>query len=251
MLPRLAVRPGRQARAHGVAEALREFHADVIVFQEAFLPAAREIILKGLKHIYPHHYGPGNNNFHIKSSSGVWVLSKLPLQLLKTIRFTHNTGFDAMVRKGAMLLQGTHLDQTFQIVGSHMQAGVTAVEPREKQIEDLYTKLLKPFEQKGVPQFICGDLNVGIDTPHHDTLLKNLDATNGEITGPVKFSYDGFTNTLARSLGYKDKYTTYDYILLRQNNAPIKNMHRHIKVFRAGEKDLSDHYAVVAEVDWG
>ena len=76
-------------------EELKKSDFDIVVFQEAFLPAAREIISNGLRSLYPFTYGPANSGgFTIKISSGIWVVSRIPLKILNTTQFKNCTGND-------------------------------------------------------------------------------------------------------------------------------------------------------------
>jgi endonuclease/exonuclease/phosphatase family metal-dependent hydrolase len=250
MLPKLVPRPGKLKRAYGIVETLKTIRADIIVFQEAFLPEARDIIEEGLGSLFPCRYGPPNNSAHIKSSSGVWVLSRQPLRVLKTIQFTVNTGMDRLVRKGAILLSGTHCDKPFQLLAAHAQANDDTHAVRRLQMHQLSTELLQPFSQSGVPQIICADLNVPVQqATEYQLMLQELDAEDGPVTGPLQFTYDGFKNTIVRSLGFRDKLTTYDYVLLRRNGAVVKNCRKTIMSLRYNNRDLSDHYCILAEVE--
>ena len=249
MLPKLVPRAGKLKRAQGIVEVLKNLPVDIIVFQEAFLPGARKIIAQGIGGLFPYSYGPANNSPHIKSSSGVWVLSRQPLQILKTIRFNHNSGMDRLVRKGALLLGGSHAGKPFQLLAVHAQSSDDAQAVRRLQFQQLAGELLKPFAQTGIPQIICADLNVPVrHISEYGEMLELLEALDGPVTGPLQFTYDGVQNTIARSLGYKDRQTTYDYVLLKNNGGAVK-INRQTKAFRYNNHDLSDHYGVMAEVE--
>ncbi len=120
MLPKMVARKGKLSRAEAIVEDLKKTDFDIIVFQEAFLPGARKIISKGLDSLYPYQYGPANNTPNIKGSSGVWIISKTKMTILKTIQFKECATWDCLVRKGAMLLQGNWNGKTFQLLGTHL-----------------------------------------------------------------------------------------------------------------------------------
>lgn len=248
MLPAVAVRPGKRERAYAIVEELKKSDFDIIVFQEAFLPAARRIIFDGLKDRYAFKYGPANNEgFSFKTNSGVWVLSNTPLQVLGTIQFKDCSGIDCYSRKGAMLLEGIAEGKKFQILGTHLQSENAEV-VREKQMDQIYRELLLKYREQNVPQIICGDLNTESDMKeHYCAMLDCLDAEDGEIEGVEKCTYDGVNNEIAQSYGAKTKFTL-DYILLRTNGAKMKTVKRFVSVMKKGKKHLSDHYGVVCEV---
>lgn len=248
MLPTIVPKKGKRERAYSIVDNLKKSDFDIIVFQEAFLPAARKIISEGLRTLYPFTYGPANSGgFTIRVNSGVWVISKLPLKILNTTQFKDCTGNDCFARKGAMLLQGVWNGSPFQILGTHLQAdGFDKI--REKQMDQIYNELLAENKKEGVPQIICGDMNTEKEmNEHYCKMLDCLDAQDGEISGIEKCSYDGVNNNIARSFGVKSK-TNYDYILIRNNGSKMRSTNRSVSIMKKGKKFLSDHYGVVCEL---
>jgi sphingomyelin phosphodiesterase len=249
MLPKIVVQRNKRGRAYAIVEELKKSDFDIIVFQEAFFPASREIIRKGLKNLYAFEYGPANNEGGtIRTNSGVWVISKVPLNLLKTTQFKNCIGNDCWARKGAMLLEGVWNDKPFQILGTHLQAdGYDKI--REKQMDQIYNELLAENKKDGVPQIICGDMNTEREMKeHYCKMLDCLDAEDGEISGIEKCSYDGVNNEIARSFGVKDK-ENYDYILVRGNGSKMRAVNRLVSVLKGkGKKHLSDHYGIACEL---
>ena len=248
MLPPIVAMTGRRERAHAIVEQLKNSDFDVIVFQEAFHHAVRNIISNGLKEIFPYHYGPANaGGFSIKISSGVWVLSRTPLKVLNTTKFTNCHGIDCWARKGAMLLEGEFNGKKIQLLGTHLQAdGFDEI--RLKQMDQIYEELLATYKQDGVPQIICGDMNTEEEmTRHYCEMLECLDAQDGDISSIEKCSYDGVNNEIAQSFGAKKKMN-YDYILVRNNGLKIKSVKRFVNILKKGKKHLSDHYGVICEL---
>lgn len=248
MLPRFAKLSGKTRRAAAIVDQLKNTDYDIIVFQEAFHSGARSIIRAGLKGDFPYMYGPANHRRFAKANSGVWVVSKIPLKELEEVAYSDCKGSDCWARKGALILEGTWLDKTFQIIGTHLQAaGDYAI--RKSQCKELYTNLLEKFKRPGVPQFICGDMNVkSSDDESYTDMLKTLDAENGELGGNIKVTYDCDAN----DLGSHDIKNQIDYILIRNNGAKVKSIKRKVSVFQKNwgrkNKDLSDHYAVEAVI---
>ena len=249
MLPKLVVRKGKRERAHAIVDELKKTDYDIIVFEEAFLPAARKIILDGLGGQYEFQYGPVNNTPNIKSNGGVWILSKIKMEVVKTIQFKECATWDCLVRKGAMLLEGTWNGKTFQLMGTHLQADEYQ-DVRYKQMDEIYTDLLAPYRRNGVSQIVCGDMNTEAEIKErYCSMLDCFGAENGEISGVEKCTYDGVNNEIAQSYGVKDK-TTYDYILLRNNGQKVHIIKRWVSILKKGKKQLSDHYGIVCELNF-
>jgi sphingomyelin phosphodiesterase len=252
MLPPIAPVVGRVDRAHAIVDTLEQSGFDIIVFQEAFNHRAIKVIRDSLAAIYPYMYGPFNPRKNIfQISSGVWVISKIPLDLKGTIEYKIAKETDRVARKGAALLEGTWNGKKFQIIGTHLQAQ-NHPDIRNLQIRHMYDSLITKYRVEGVPQIICGDMNTEIEIQkNYRAMLKGLDAEDGDISGNQKMTYDGTNNELALSVWKKDK-TTLDYILLRMNGSKTRIMDRHVSVFKRtwkkGHTDLSDHYAMAAEV---
>lgn len=247
MLPKIVPLKGKLERAQAIVDELKKSDFDIIVFQEAFLKGARELIKEGLANEYPYEFGPANTGGFIREHSGVWIISKVDMKLLNTIVFKNCAGSDCLARKGAMLLEGKWNDKPFQLLGTHLQAdGYDRI--REKQMDQIYLELLAANKKEGIPQIICGDMNTESEMKeHYCSMLECLDAEDGEISSIEKCSYDGQNNPLAQSFGVTNK-TNYDYILVRKNGAKMKSMKRSISVMKKGKKFLSDHYGVVCEL---
>ncbi len=247
MLPKIVPQKGKLERAQAIVDEIKKSDFDVIVFQEAFLKDARELIGEGLKDLYPYTYGPANTGGFIRFHSGVWVVSKIEMKLLNTVAFKNCANNDCFARKGAMLLEGVWHDKPFQILGTHLQAdGFDKI--REKQMDQIYLELLAENKKEGVPQIICGDMNTESEMKaHYCAMLDCLDAQDGDISSIEKCSYDGENNPIAQSFGVNKK-TNYDYILVRSNGSKMKTMKRLVSVMKKGKKFLSDHYGVVCEL---
>lgn len=249
MLPPLIKFSGKIKRAHGIVDKLEEQDYNIIVFQEAFHKKARKIIRKGLKEHFPYAYGPANKKgFSLKTNSGIWVLSKVPLEITNTIDFKNCSGADCWARKGGMLLQGEWKNHTFQLLGTHLQAG-NEDSIRYSQYREIYNRLLTPHQKKGVPQILCGDFNTAKGDKHnYQKMLETLDAKDGEIASKIKYSSHGPNNDFKDG----DHRKLIDFLFYRQNGSVLQSIERFVKVFqhpwRDNNSDLSDHYAIEARI---
>lgn len=252
MLPPIVPMKGRLERAAAIVDTLQHADMDIIVFEEAFHHAAVSIIREGLKNVYPYMYGPFNpSHSPFRISSGVWVISKVPLDLKGTIEYKVARENDQIAKKGAALLEGTWNGKRFQVLGTHLQAQ-NQPKVRSIQIHHMFDSLLAKYKVEGVPQIICGDMNTEIEIEkNYKDMLATLDAEDGETSGIQKMTYDGTNNELALSV-WKYAKTSLDYILLRKNGCDISVVDRHVGVFKRqwkkGRHDLSDHYAIVCDV---
>lgn len=249
MLPYISLFNGNGRRAEAIGKQLMDSDYQIVVFQEAFSSKCRKILYKKLIQKYPYHYGPANMpGFSFKTSSGLWIWSKIPLTELKEIRYKTSSGFDWVARKGAVLFEGNYNGAKFQLLATHLQAN-NSPEVRRTQISEL-AHLLDEYYTSAVPQIICGDFNTEkSDTQNYNNLLQTLGAQNGSLTGTLQVTYDQVNNNLARNP--KGTTEVIDYILTR-NAYLIDNMQRRVVEFYHEDSNykthLSDHYAMEAEV---
>lgn len=247
MLPPIVPREGRMERAHGIVDTLKNSDYDIIIFQEAFHKKAVTIIDDGLKSIYPYRYGPFNQtNAPLHTNSGVWIVSKLPLDELGVIKYKHAKGIDKMAHKGAALMRGFFRGKEFQILGTHMQSGYAEyAETRKMQLLQIENELLKVNRKDDVPQILCGDMNVERKVKaEYSSMIENMGVEDGEILSVQQETYDSKNNPLADP----NTFTTFDYVLLRKNGSKIRAVLREINIFKRkwkkGKDDLSDHFAL-------
>lgn len=249
MLPYLSLLNGNTKRAKIIAEKLHDSDYQIIVFQEAFSSVCRGILSRQLKDTYPYQYGPINRNHPpLRTNSGLWIISKIPLQKLDEIRYSVSKGYDAIARKGAVIFQGQYEGVVFQLLTTHLQAE-DVPEIRQQQCLEIKEKLLNKYYKYDIPQIICGDFNIEMDDKKdYPIMLQTLDAKNGEISGD-KTTYDEVFNTLSQER--KGKRKTIDYVLIR-NGQWIEEIERKVNTFYERNNryigNLSDHYAMEAEV---
>ncbi len=250
MLPHCNLFHGNCARARIIAEKLYETDYDIIVLEEAFDYRARSIIRNKLKDKYPFMYGPANNSFFsLRTSSGVWILSAVPLNKIKEIEYKSKFGIDAFARKGAVMFEGNWNGSEFQLIGTHLQAD-SPDSIRRKQCREIAVSLLQQNAKPNVMQIICGDFNIDKDdTANYNYMLNVLGVENGMLEGDLNTSFDEINNTLAKR--ENGKKHLIDYVLIH-NSQFISFIQRKVSVFRKyiGNKfiELSDHYAIEARV---
>lgn len=234
----------KKGRAFEIAQLVNGSPYEIIVFQEAFFNPARRILSKNIMEQYPYQYGPINpSKASLKTSSGIFVVSKIPLKIVDIIKFDACNGADCFAKKGAPLFQGEFQGNTFQLLGTHLNAG----DPqwiREEQYKQM-RQLLDNFKLLGVPQIVCGDMNTRqANEKDYNNMLKMLDVIDLETTSTQK-------TTTARGEG------VIDYIFLRKNNVEIETIAKEVLWFKSDIKrtdklnsNLSDHLAIKASFKW-
>lgn len=224
-------------RAEQITEYMNASDYDIIIFQEAFHIPSRKYLANNLKEKFPYQYGPLNKGF-IKTNSGIFIVSKIPLTELAKIQYKDCNSSDCLARKGCGIFEGEIDGNKFQILGTHLNSTKEQF-IRERQYEQLFKELLKVYEKDGIPQIICGDLNTKqTNLEAYESMLKKLDAADIQTSGERKH-----TTVTDRVI--------IDYILLRQNNSKIAAVDKQIRRFDAKTKmieildgTLSDHMAV-------
>ena len=215
MLPRLFIHTGQAERAVDIANVLKDEDADIIVFEEAFDTKARNIIRDSLKAYFPYESGDPRKNTWWKISCGVWILSKVPIEVVQQIYFKESNGSDRLATKGAILIEGKKNDFCFQLVGTHLQSDLNSgknVQPiRDKQYAEIKKELLEPYSHEGIPQFVAGDFNtIHDDSSCYNHLVGTLKFKACPLEGDRCFSYDYTKNDLV--IGTSNKPQLIDYL---------------------------------------
>jgi sphingomyelin phosphodiesterase len=251
MLPHLDFKNSNRSRAEAIAEELNRSDYEIIVFQEAFDKQARNIIREVLQKNFPFFYGPANHAgwLSIRTNSGLWIASKVPLTEIKSIQFEVAIGLDRFANKGATLLEGEWQGQSFQLIATHIQSDEYVWDIREKQLFEINSRLLVPCNKPGIPQIICGDFNTDREEQdHYSVMLKIMDAQDGQLSGNEKYSFSSEGNEITMG---REKPRLIDYILVR-NAVLIKSITRKIAVIQnswsKNKKSLSDHNAIEATI---
>lgn len=251
MLPYIGSLKNNSTRAENIGEILSYLDYDIIVFEEAFYSKSRKLIINELAVLYPFMYGPVNpEKEFLETNSGIWILSKVSLKIIKSIRFKESKGFDAIAKKGAILLEGILGGISFQLIGTHLQANEYN-NIRKKQMDQILKELINPYKEKDTPQIICGDFNVNAaDSNEYLYMINHLNVKNDRLFSLNNVSFDELNNQLA--ITNKPIPKTLDYIFVGNNNKNVY-IERCIKKFKGynseGKQiDLSDHYAIEANI---
>ncbi|MEM7035630.1 MAG: sphingomyelin phosphodiesterase [Bacteroidota bacterium] len=252
MLPRFARITGKRKRARAIVDQLKDSDYHILVFQEAFLKDSRRIIRKGLQKAFPHESGPANRGHWYRTNSGIWILSKLPLKELGSIAFADCAGFDdCLARKGALLVETEFEGVTFQVLGTHLQAGGPHW-VRHNQLAEI-RDLLAAHARAGIPQVICGDMNTAAqDTANYHNMLRTLAAEDALPEIEAEAGPDGYPNDIHKR-GVRN-FRIIDFIFYKGNGRKVEAIRRRMPQFRQRwnrkHQDLSDHFPVEAEIQF-
>lgn len=252
MLPYLHLLHQTPQRARLIGQLLVNLDYDIIVFQEVFHSKSRKILKSILSEKYVYQYGPFNDpNLSLFTNSGVMVVSKLPLSIVKNLVFNELRGFDKMAWKGAVLLEGEFQGKPFHLIATHMQSNIYK-ETRFKQLKQIYAELIHPYENKQITTIISGDLNVNSDDPEeYNKMLELTQAIDNQEQYGNYVTYDELNNSLARTITPHRR--NLDYILVHNSPNP-ELIKRKVQIFQANYQgikiDLSDHYALEARISY-
>jgi endonuclease/exonuclease/phosphatase family metal-dependent hydrolase len=252
MLPRFIKRehhfPIRRARI--IPAYLEQENADIVILQEAFDMKANHILRKRLRAMYPYIIGPVNQKPGFKINGGIVICSKYPMKQVGSIQYSVCESFDCWARKGVLLVEVNDGKHVYQVAGTHLNGG-GSLEFKTTEYREM-GQLVKQYARAGVPQFCVGDYNTSnFDTSYYRSMVKQLDAEDGPISGNLFCTNDHLNNDMETPSFERN---LIDYILYRPNGIEPKDMKRSIHQYcyrwNKDHEDLSDHYALVMELKW-
>ena len=254
MVPPMIFKSCQTERAYLIAEYIKVQNPDILVLEETFMKSTRNIINDSLKMIYPFQSSITKPGF-FKTNSGVWILSKYPIERQAFITYKNKTSSDVFAKKGATFLQLDILNKKIQIIGTHTQSLNKNVFVRFKQFKQLKTKLLDVYIDDTIPQFIIGDLNSNYyDSVEYNAMIQTLETLPVSFNGE-KFSWNGLENDLANKFS-EHSLETLDYILLRKQHENIAEIIS-TEILKPTKdtcfckykfQNLSDHHPIISTI---
>jgi len=252
LLPKMVSDPSRITRANLIADTLLNSEYDIIIFEEAFHRKARTVLSEKLKKQFPFQIGPAfDKKNQVLGNSGVWIVSRFPIDSVTSIRYKDLGHADMFTKKGVMLIQGNFNGHRFHLAATHAQAqdAMKYQKKRFKNYEQIALMLDKYKEDK-VPQIILGDLNTEKKLSHHyDKMVSILGAIDPPTVCELEYTWDGKINQLAHD--QTDICQILDYVLYRPNNSDVTVGKKRIVAIRKSwlkrkkpYTDLSDHFAI-------
>ena len=234
----------RIERAENIIQSLKNStNYDVILFQEAFSSKIRKQIYRGLKLLYPYQIEPEDHFNFFKTNSGLWAISKMPIELIDQISFSKLKEWDWMSSKGAKLYSIIKNDKEILLINTHLQSDYKTnySSIRRSQYDEINLGLILPYVKINKPLILCGDLNIS-NVVNLDKMLKHLNLKNGPLSGKLQFSTFSQPNELV------------DYILVKTDKFKFKSIQRRIQDFSMDfleySTNMSDHYPIEANFIW-
>ena len=236
---------------------------DVVVFNEAFDNASRDILIKGMKEIgYPYTTRVVDKTWSLEDG-GVFIQSRLPIVDSAMIVYDSGTGTDNLAAKGAIYAKFILNGQNIYVFGTHLQADRGSQERavRADQLRELSVFISNntgDARETGGLILIAGDLNI-CAIQDQDELQQALETLRADFIAPRPNDYTSnpSVNTLGK-LRYPGVAPEWlDYILAsRRGVIPTEGSYEVMK-YRASapydisgteQLDLSDHYGLAASI---
>ena len=115
-------RKKQKVRTPKIIQYLNSTNFDVIVLQEVFDKSISNKFKTDLKTKYPYCLMPQKEGFTFKLSSGVMILSKYPLELVKHVVFNVSKKSDKGAQKGCSLIKININDKEVFLAGTHLDS---------------------------------------------------------------------------------------------------------------------------------
>ena len=237
-------RKKQKVRTPKIIQYLNSTNFDIIVLQEVFDKSISNKFKNDLKIKYPYCLMPQKEDFKFKLSSGVMILSKYPLKLIKHVIFDVSKKSDKGAQKGCSLVEIKINNKKLLLGGTHLDS--KSPESRSLQYKLIAENITKPFLNDSVPLLLAGDFNTNFNTAEYDSMMVNLKLNNYELNDDRPYTFDEF-NTW-NSKGYK---SWIDYIFYQESRRiEILDQYilRPVMKFKKSKMDLADHYQLVLEI---
>lgn len=250
MLPRAfsgfsgSLRKAQAIRLPWIVKYLKNSDYDVVVLEELFDKRITKKLTSELQSSFPYQYKPQKKGA-FKTTNGICILSKHPMELVGTIFFKDKKGIDAMASKGCVMVEVFVKGLTFQLLSTHLQAGNKHQMVREKQLMQTFKELISKNKKPNVPQVFVGDFNIDYFEEHYPTLLRIINMQDALVLEERKFTYDTENTWKTEKQPRKLDYIFFD------KRFPILKA-SHVKIIRPkGEHngkpmDYADHYGLEA-----
>lgn len=221
---------------------------DALVLQEVFVDGWREALLAELADAYPYRGSlvgrDGAGGLVVRQDGGILILSRWPIVREATMTFgTTCSGTDCLGDKGVAYVAIRKGERTYHVFGTHAQSsyGLNAPTVRAAQFE----RFAAFVSEQGIPEdeivLLAGDFNVPAGTPELHSMLQTLRAFWPPVVGELGVTWDPENNAWAEGPA-----VWLDYVLIADGYGLPRAAWNRALPLRAGDMDLSDHYAV-----WG
>ena len=260
LLRKITLIKGKDVRIQAITYILRQHAHDVILLQEAGLPAQRQLI-ENLKNEFPYH---ATHHARKLFSSNLLILSRIPLSNITFVPYISQTHFESWGIQKGMLCATINWNQTdYHIINTHLvnsgteqrDTSSSALRVRNDQINQIKLYIEKTFEPDD-HIIIGGDFNMGpqTSTENYQNILDTFKDCMEHIHDHERITWDP-KNPLTRNRVIHDPAKQVDGFYMRHNH--YDNLKDHMEINRmfldeiAFEHDsktittmISDHYGV-------
>ena len=236
-------RKKQKVRTPKIIQYLNSTNFDIIVLQEVFDKSISNKFKNDLKIKYPYCLMPQKEDFTFKLSSGVMILSKYPLELIKHVVFDVSKKSDKGAQKGCSLVKININNKAIFLAGTHLDSKNNNSRSLQYQITN--DEILKPNLTDSIPLLIAGDFNTDFKSSQYDSMMTSFKLKNFELNDDRPYTFDEFNTWNAK--GYK---AWIDFIFYQENkNIKVFNQYilRPVMKYKNTKMDLADHYQIVIE----
>lgn len=245
MLPKPLKFSKQVERTVMITAELKKLNHDVIVLEEAFMESFRDSVASTLKETYPYQQELGRSGSITQvMTSGVYVLSRIPFQVLGHSYYKECGKADCYASKGVLLLQFPK----FQLAATHLQSGQTIriKKIRATQLVQIRDLLLKHKTEK-MPQLLVGDLNINaLKGDEYLEAQKLLGMTSAPLGGGEVSSSSNNINCYDPRTQVRTKWI--DHMFEAPHGSEMKLLSKTLVILKGkfDDKtcDLSDHHAI-------
>jgi len=232
-------------RAKGISEAIVELDPDIVCLQEVFDEDIRDALFHYLSMTYGYIVDKGDVPWSIRQDSGLFLASKYPVNSQRFVPYLNSSGADSLAQKGVVGVTIDVQGDIIYVLNTHLQADYgdegEYSEIRRKQV----SKLAAVSSYQPYPTLVMGDMNIlaeedpGTPTAEYLRMMRLMDLRDlyrEESTDP------GYTLDKSNKRSSDQAEGRMDYIMASTdvtcNRTAVMRMY-----------DLSDHFAVYAEVE--
>lgn len=235
-------------RVDSIAASILKIDADVVVLQEVFHKKSRKRLIAALSKSYPYHSKIGKKTFW-GVPSGNCIFSKDSIESEQFVYYKRAMNADRMAKKGAIGIRVNHFGKSFNIFGTHLQAGggTEGAKIRCSQIEQLAAM---PDKLDQNTSLFAGDFNIKYKDSLYDFLSTKLNIANFAPRNK-EFGTANFSDHTLTSASGKAKWI--DFIFVKLPNR-IRFRSSHIEeprcFFNKKRTRISDHNPIITVFDW-
>lgn len=249
MIPRIyasftkLARKKQKVRTPKIIQYLNSTNFDIIVLQEVFDKSISNKFKTDLKIKYPYCLMPQKEGYTLKLSSGVMILSKYPLELVKHVVFNVSKKSDKGAQKGCSLIKININNKKVFLAGTHLDS--KSNNSRSLQYQITNDKILKPYINDSIPLLIAGDFNTDFESLQYDSMINTFKLKNFELNDDRPYTFDEFNTWNAKG------YNAWIDFILYQKSKKVEVLNQYIlrptMKYKNKKMDLSDHYQIVME----